>query len=649
MHWLDPSLQDRVNGSVDADGAANALTPLITGPTTIVWIVVATTIVLFLGIISLFMRRRAASSARYSRAAQSKFFQPAGEDADITFDEEDRSSRKRALQDEVRIDAVEEDPNVAEVIIERPESEDVFVNEPYAPERKKGRVFSGIFNKKRTFIETDQPAAEPNGLLDETDADLQPPVNDPYESTRGSLHREVDDRDFQRDKEAVDTAATVKRKAEEEAEEIRRRASEDARRLTEENAKRIAAEEARLAAEREAEFERRKQAALEQSRAMSAQTDNEVTRKIEEKLAALSERLDQAPRPASQPASFAADDHTATKDDRSTEILVQRFNEHREAVDTSLASMAQRLNEIAGAPVEMERLRNDIAELRGALGGRLTPAAAPAVQLSDIVRNALPPDSYDMNAILPNNRKADCLVRLPNPPGPVAIDSRFPVEAYNRLMQALANAEGVDLAENEFRRAALRHVVDIAERLIIPEETAESAIMFLPSENIYTELHSRFPDVVQDSYRARVWIVSPTTLMATLHTIRAIVRDAHVRESASVIHTEAQHVLGEVEDLRKRVTNLEESFERLRTDVRAVISTTDQVYKRAETITRSGHTGSIQQPDKPSVFRESTLASPSAAPSQPTPRQQAPQPLREPDLWESEPNAQPAKPDFPLR
>jgi len=255
-----------------------------------------------------------------------------------------------------------------------------------------------------------------------------------------------------------------------------------------------------------------------------------------------------------------------------------------DALQKSPNRLSVRIDNIS-IPEDAAGLRTELSAVRGVLGVRALGPLAPMVQLNDILQNALPPNAYELNASLGNNRKTDCLIALPHPPGPIAIDARFPVEAFDELYKHVEIDK--TRAESEFRRAVLRHIVDIAERQIVPDRTADSAIMFIPSETMYTDLHAQFPDVVQDGYRARVWIVSPTTLMATLHTIRAIMQDARSRENAAFIQGEAREVLGEVENLRDRVTNLETHFDRARDDVRNLVSSTNQVYRRAETISRS--------------------------------------------------------------
>ncbi len=626
MKPSDPSIQDRVHGAVNnaADDAIAAVEPLLTAPNTILWLVFAGALLVFLLIIYLIMRGRVASAQRYAEAADAKFFQPAGEEAEITFEDEPGRSAKQLFK---RAGADEEpEEEIAEVVIEHPDDPGgTRFDEPRGAAgdedeggRSKRGVMSSFFSRIRKRDQEREEREEPddrrdvfveaNGLLDD-EQEFEIDRSDPFAKMRGSLEFESDEAPSPEEPsrlEAEREAVALKRRAEEEAEAIRRRAEEDARRLQreaeDEARRRRASEDARREAEREAELERRRLALASEPepRREPSQVDFEraLSRELDDRFAALQERLERqvgerrsdetgpdypaAPAFATRPGDFPGDG--------GLDAIDKRLAEHREFVDKSLSAMARQLDQLAGAPNEMEALRSEIADLRGALRGgaqRGTGApTAPTVQLGDIVRNALPPDAYEMNAILPNNRKADCLVRLPKPPGPVAIDARFPVEAYAKLQRALAANDNDQHAENEFRRVTLRHVVDIAERLILAEETAESALMFLPSESIYTELHSRFPDVVQDSYRARVWIVSPTTLMATLHTIRAIVRDAHVRENASFIQSEAEHVLDEVDSLRRRVYSLEETFDRTRSDVREVISSTDQVYRRAETITR---------------------------------------------------------------
>ena len=178
--------------------------------------------------------------------------------------------------------------------------------------------------------------------------------------------------------------------------------------------------------------------------------------------------------------------------------------------------------------------------------------------------------------VLSNAKRADCVLRLPNPPGTIVIDSKFPLESYNALRIASSEREKLE-AERFFRASVLKHIKDIAEKYIIPGETAESALMFLPSEAIYAELHANFRDVVEVSYRSKVWIVSPTTLMATLNTVRAILKDARMREMAGVLVED----IGRLDD---RIENLSKHFEMASRDIGEIKVSSGKISRRIEKI-----------------------------------------------------------------
>ena len=205
------------------------------------------------------------------------------------------------------------------------------------------------------------------------------------------------------------------------------------------------------------------------------------------------------------------------------------------------------------------------------------------IQLRDLVTAVLPPSAYAFQANLSNNRVADCLLKLPNPPGSIAIDAKFPLESY-RILREAKDESAKTAAGRAFRDDVLKHVRDIAERYIVSGETAESALMFLPSEAVYAELHANFRNVVEESFRRRVWIVSPTTLMATLNTVRAVLKDANMREQAGLIQIEVHRMLADVGRLGKRVDNLQRHFHQASEDLNEVRISAEKVVKRGERI-----------------------------------------------------------------
>ena len=241
---------------------------------------------------------------------------------------------------------------------------------------------------------------------------------------------------------------------------------------------------------------------------------------------------------------------------------------HGSSVKTtrSLTELQERLKTIDKAQENIEKLSGNVLSLQDILSNKQARGAFGEIQLNDIVSKALPKDSYTLQATLSNGKRADCLIHLPNPPGPIAIDAKFPLESYERLRSAKNQAETTE-ANRQFKTDVRLHIKAISAKYIIDGETADGALMFLPSEAIYAELHSNFTQVVREGFDARVWIVSPTTCMATLNTMRAILKDARMREQAGAIRRELALLYKDVERLGERVENLDRHFEQAAKDV----------------------------------------------------------------------------------
>ena len=246
----------------------------------------------------------------------------------------------------------------------------------------------------------------------------------------------------------------------------------------------------------------------------------------------------------------------------------------------SLGELQQRLETIDKAQANIEKLSGNVLNLQDILANKQARGAFGEIQLNDIVQKALPADAYTMQATLSNGKRADCLIHLPNPPGPIVIDAKFPLEAYEALRRAetprqLTEAQGL-------LRAAVRvHIKAIAEKYILDGETADGALMFLPSEAVYAELHANFPEVVRDGFAARVWIVSPTTCMATLNTMRAVLKDARMREQAGAIRTALRQLHRDVEIISERVDKLNTHFNQARQDLDGISTAAERAGKRA--------------------------------------------------------------------
>lgn len=257
--------------------------------------------------------------------------------------------------------------------------------------------------------------------------------------------------------------------------------------------------------------------------------------------------------------------------------------EQTEKTGETLKDLQTRLAVIDRAQQNITDLSQQVVGLQDVLSNKQARGAFGEIQLQDIVTAALPPSAFALQVTLSNGARADCVLNLPNPPGAIAIDAKFPLESYQALREAKDEAAQV-LARRAFSADVLKHVRDIADKYIVPGETAESALMFLPSEAVYAELHANFRAVIEDSFRRRVWIVSPTTLMATLNTVRAVLKDARMREQAGVIQAEVQKLLDDVGRLDERVGRLNRHFDQTVEDIRQIRITTDKVTKRAERI-----------------------------------------------------------------
>ncbi len=247
---------------------------------------------------------------------------------------------------------------------------------------------------------------------------------------------------------------------------------------------------------------------------------------------------------------------------------------------TSLSALGERLAAIDKAQDNITKLSGDVLSLQDILSNKQTRGAFGEIQLNDIVSKALPRDSYALQVTLGNGKRADCLIHLPNPPGPIVIDSKFPLEAYEALRQAGTPREQTEAAR-QMRAAVRAHIRAISERYIIEGETADGALMFLPSEAVYAELHANFADVVREGFAARVWIVSPTTCMATLNTMRAILKDARMREQAGAIRRELGLLHKDVERLGDRVLNLDRHFGQAAKDIADIKVSADKAGRRA--------------------------------------------------------------------
>lgn len=293
---------------------------------------------------------------------------------------------------------------------------------------------------------------------------------------------------------------------------------------------------------------------------------------------------------------------TSQRLDALTRRLGDSLFEQGERTGQTLRAVHERLAVVDAAQRRMAELSSQVSSLHDILGDKQARGAFGEMQLRDLVVAILPAPTFVFQATLGNGCRADCLLKLPDPPGPIVVDAKFPLESF-RAMRAADRAEERARASRAFATDVLRHVRDIEAKYIVPGETADAALMFLPSEAIYAEVHANFSAVVEESFRRKVWIVSPTTLWATLSTLRAVLRDVRLREQAGVIQGELRALGADVARLDARAGRLQRRFEDAVEDLRQVRVLADKVAVRAARIDvlQLGEAGEAEPEAKPAA------------------------------------------------
>lgn len=213
----------------------------------------------------------------------------------------------------------------------------------------------------------------------------------------------------------------------------------------------------------------------------------------------------------------------------------QRLDEGFKKTNETFVSVMARLATIDEAQKKIDGLTTNVVSLQELLGDKRARGAFGEVQLEALVKNALPPDAHEFQVTLPNGSRVDCLLKLPEPTGKVAVDSKFPLENYHRMVSSEDGEADRRMAQTAFRADVKRHVDAIANKYILPGITSDGAVMFVPAEAVFAEIHAYHPEVVSYAQAKRVWIVSPTTLMAVLNTARAVLKDVETRKQVHVI------------------------------------------------------------------------------------------------------------------
>jgi DNA recombination protein RmuC len=245
----------------------------------------------------------------------------------------------------------------------------------------------------------------------------------------------------------------------------------------------------------------------------------------------------------------------------------------------NLARLNERLAVIDGAQKNITDLASQVTSLREVLANKQARGAFGQGRMEAIVQDGLPKGSYEFQFTLSNGKRPDCAVFLPSDERPLIIDAKFPLEAISALRDARTD-EQKKAAAQRLRQDVTRHFTDIAERYLLPGETQDLALMFVPSESVYAELYDGFDDLIQKAYRAQVVLVSPSLLMLAIQVMQQILKDSRMREAAHEIRTEVGHLMNDLGRLRERVLNLQKHFGQANEDVAQILISADKVAKR---------------------------------------------------------------------
>ncbi|MFP4457035.1 MAG: DNA recombination protein RmuC [Clostridia bacterium] len=280
------------------------------------------------------------------------------------------------------------------------------------------------------------------------------------------------------------------------------------------------------------------------------------------------------------------DKHLSSISDKVDERLMEGFKQTNETFSNILA----RLSKIDEAQKNIESLSSDIISLQDVLTDKKTRGTFGEVQLSQLLAAVFGDKNdgvYELQHKMPNNKISDAVIKTPEPLGLIAIDSKFPLENYRRMIDRELHEHQRAQASRDFKMNVKRHIDHIAERYIVPDYTSNQAIMFIPAEAVFAEIYAYHEDLVKYSQEKRVWIVSPTTLMSVLTTIQVVLQNMEREKFASIIHDELKKLGEEFKRYRRRWNKLRTHIDRVSDDVRNVHITTEKISSKFEQISNA--------------------------------------------------------------
>ncbi len=264
----------------------------------------------------------------------------------------------------------------------------------------------------------------------------------------------------------------------------------------------------------------------------------------------------------------------------------ERLDEGFKKTNETFISVMERLATIDEAQKKIDGLTVNMVSLQELLGDKRSRGAYGEVQLEGLVRNVLPASSFSMQHSFANGTRVDCALFLPAPTGTVAVDSKFPLENYHKMFDSSLPEAAQNAAEKQFKADIKKHVDDIANKYIIPNVTSDGAVMFIPAEAVFAEIHAYHPEIIDYAMIKRVWLVSPTTLMAVLNTARAVLKDVEMRKQVHIIKDELGKLSKDFERFDVRMKKLADNIRQAHDNAQEVHISSQKITNRFKQIER---------------------------------------------------------------
>ena len=258
----------------------------------------------------------------------------------------------------------------------------------------------------------------------------------------------------------------------------------------------------------------------------------------------------------------------------------ERLDEGFKKTNQTFISVMERLATIDEAQKKIDGLTTNMVSLQELLGDKRSRGAFGELQLEGLIKNILPPDSYSFQHTFSKGVRADCVLFLPDPTGTVAVDSKFPMENYQKMFDIKLSDIDKAKAQKQFKLDVKKHINDIATKYIITDETSDGAVMFLPAEAVFAEIHAYHPELIQEAMAKKVWLVSPTTLMAVLNTARAVLKDVETRKQVHIIKSELGKLGKEFDRFDTRMKKLADNIRQAHENAQDVHITSQKITQR---------------------------------------------------------------------